>query len=568
MSFLAKLRAIGRSRAGLRRCLVEAEKGLPAAISLPFEAAETFRETQTFPGETENREAPWFYSPGPRPPQLEAEWLESALLIAAAENLDAVFFGDASIESPPELPGSFEELFEAPWRGWTFFSSRVFSERAGRIEKGPDPGRPLVTKIIPPGGLRGKHEAEEADPPHRRGPYLLDRKPPRELKIEINDPLPLEWPSTSPTLPGLLITAPFLARGGAEHTLYESMRILASEYRIFFLTFAEHRRELDDRRPDFRRLSPRLLSLGDWLHPDAMPAVVEDLIDREQITIWYNANGSTLFYDFGPRIAARFPGLRIIDHLYDHRVGYIEAFAGGAHQDWIDAVVAENHPIAETLQREQGWPSDRVPVVWPCGRPREALSSEEHRDEIRLRLRRELEIPPEACLFLTAARIHEQKRPLDLVRLASRAPENCFFLVVGGGPLAGALDDAIFASKLRNICRLDFRTDIPELILAADAGLLVSDFEGLPVFALECMQLGRPFIGTRVGDLGRLLEESGGGICSGEPGDLEALEGAVRIMADADRRRDYAEKAVRAGKTFFPERCAAEMKAVFQGSEG
>ncbi len=164
--------------------------------------------------------------------------------------------------------------------------------------------------------------------------------------------------------------------------------------------------------------------------------------------------------------------------------------------------------------------------------------------------------------------MHEQKRPLDLLRLASRGPDGCFFLIVGGGPMAGALDDAIFSSGLKNICRLDFRSDIPELILAADVGLLVSDFEGLPVFALECLQLGRPFIGTRVGDLGRLLDETGAGICSGSPGDLEALEKAVRRMRDPEQRGDYALRATTAGRDFFPERCAREMREIFERPKG
>jgi len=554
-----------RSKPAIRRRLVVPREKIPAGVNISFPGAETWLKSQTLPDLLGDTEAGWFYSPGGALPKLEAAWLESALLIAAAENLDAVFLGDASVEAPPEPPDTFSRLFEAPWRRWTLFSSQVFADDDHRIKKTDDVDRPLVAKIIPRGGLQGRHDADSSDTTTRRGPYLLDREGPAVLRIKLSDPLSLEWPAQDPERPGLLITAPFLARGGAEHTLYETLRGLVPEYRLFFLTFAEHRPELDDRRPDFRMLAPHLYSLGDWLHPDAFPPILEDLISRNRITAWYNANGSTLFYEFGPRIASRFPGLQIIDHLYDHRIGYIEAYAK-ADLDWIDTVVADNHPIAERLKEEFGWAPDRVPVVRPCGRSTESLPPIQDREEIRLRRRQELEIPPGATLFLTAARIHEQKRPFDVIRLASRAPEGCYFLIVGGGPLAGALDDAIFSSKLDNLVRLDFRSDIPELILAADVGLLVSDFEGLPVFALECMQLGRPFIGTRVGDLGRLLDESGGGICSGDPGDLDGLEEAIRIMCDPARREAYAAKAARAGLNFFPARCTAEMKAIFERS--
>ena len=44
-------------------------------------------------------------------------------------------------------------------------------------------------------------------------------------------------------------------------------------------------------------------------------------------------------------------------------------------------------------------------------------------------------------------------------------------------------------------------------LVASDVGCLVSAHEGLPVFMLECLQLGRPFLGTRVGDLGTVLDD-------------------------------------------------------------
>lgn len=561
----AILRAQRKGRAsGLRRRPSQPEGVLPARVSLEFDGASEWAGRQTLRDSSPSGEAAWFYAPGARPAEVQPAWLESALLIAAAENLDALFFAEASDEDAPAGPERFEELFDEPWRRWTLFSRRVFAFEKGRIFRSKAGGGPAIAKIVPRGGLQGRHEAAGGEAPFRCGPYLFDRKLAPETIIRLADPLPLSWPETrDQALPGLLITAPFLARGGAEHTLYESMKILRKHYRLIFVTLVAHSAELDDRRPDFLNLSPRLYSLGDWLHPDAMPAILADLIDRHDISAWYNANGSTLFYDFGPRIAASFPKLRIVDHLYDHRVGYIEAFKDPATRGWIDTVVAENHLVAETLIEKYGWVPDRTPVVWPCGRDPENLPSEASREGIRRRYRADLGIGEETFLLLTAARMHPQKRPLDLVRLAVMAPPGCFFLVVGGGPLQQELDRAIAASGATNIRRLDFRSDIPELILAADAGLLVSEFEGLPVFALECLQLGRPFIGTDAGDLGTLLRESGAGICSGVPGDLKALNRAVRKMSQAEERVGFAARADRAVEDFAPTRCARQMLKIF-----
>ena len=157
---------------------------------------------------------------------------------------------------------------------------------------------------------------------------------------------------------------------------------------------------------------------------------------------------------------------------------------------------------------------------------------------VRRELRRELGYDDGDVVLITAARMHPQKRPLDLVRLAERVGdlENVHFLLVGGGELEDEVDAAIAATNTAapgaRIRRLPFRTDIPHLLCATDVGCLVSDYEGLPVFLLECLQAGRPFLGTDVGDLGRVLRATGAGPVVDRPGDLDALEQAVRALAD------------------------------------
>jgi glycosyltransferase involved in cell wall biosynthesis len=359
--------------------------------------------------------------------------------------------------------------------------------------------------------------------------------------------------------PGVLVTAPFLARGGAEQTLFATLEVLAPVNRIVIATLAHHGPELGDRRHDFAAISSDLYSLGDWMHPDAMVPVLLHLIDRHDIGTLYNANSTTLFYDFAPIIRRERPHVRIVDHLYDHRIGYIEWYRRPELQKCIDACVAENQPIADTLATDYGWPRGRAPVIWPCGRPAADLPHPADHADIRARLRADLDLPGDAVVVLTAARMHDQKRPTDLVALA-RAVEDLdrvHFLIAGGGPLEAEVDRAIAAAPAARIRRLGFRTDVPDLIVAADAGCLVSDFEGLPVFMLECLQLGRPFLGTEVGDLGRVLRDTGAGIVVERPGDIEGLAAGVRRLADESRRATLASAALAASRRFDPLHCAA-----------
>ena len=378
----------------------------------------------------------------------------------------------------------------------------------------------------------------------------------------------LERTTPPATRPRLLVSVPFFARGGVEHTLYETVRHLLPRFEPIFFSLAPHAPELGDRRADFEALSPRLFSFGDWQHPAAMPEELEQLIATYQPFAWYNANGTTLFYELAPRIKARFPALRILDHLYDHRVGYIEWYRPELLAA-VDACIAENSRIAATLAAAHGWPEERAPVIWPCGRRDEEWPPRAAWPAVREQKRRDLGLDPGAKVLLVAARMHDQKRPLDLPALALRVKDlPVAILIVGGGPLEGAVDQAIAAATAQGaaIRRLPFRTDIPELILAADAGCLVSAYEGLPIFLLECLQAGRPFLGTDVGALGDLLRETGAGWVVDPPGDLAALENAVRQFAATDAYETCRARAEAAGSRFGVGPCAERYAAAFTGS--
>jgi glycosyltransferase involved in cell wall biosynthesis len=402
---------------------------------------------------------------------------------------------------------------------------------------------------------------------HRRGPYLASQPLPYTLAVGVRDAAQLHHRSTADHRPTVLVTVPFLARGGAEHTLFETMRELSDELRFAVATLAPHRPELGDRRPDVQTLTDHVYWLGDLVHPDAMCGMLLALVDSLDARVLYNANSTTLFYDFAPRFRAERPQLRIVDHLYDHRVGYIERYSPEL-LDHVDACVAENHRIAEALTRHRGWPADRVPVIWPCGRPPSSFPPAADRARVRRKIRREIGIGADDVVLLTAARMHPQKRPLDLVRLAERVRdlEQVQFVVVGGGELEAEMDAAISGSRAR-IRRLGFRTDIPELIVAADVGCLVSDFEGLPVFMLECLQAGKPFLGTDVGDMGEVLRRTGAGVVVDRPGDLASLEAGVRQLADTDEWSSMARNAVESASLFDPTVCAAAYRSALLGTE-
>jgi glycosyltransferase involved in cell wall biosynthesis len=79
--------------------------------------------------------------------------------------------------------------------------------------------------------------------------------------------------------------------------------------------------------------------------------------------------------------------------------------------------------------------------------------------------------------------------------------------------------------------------ELPRSYRAADVVCLPSWHEGLPMALLEAMAFGVPIVATRAGGIGDLVVHGSTGLLV-EPGDVEALAGAIRALAeDSDLRR-------------------------------
>jgi glycosyltransferase involved in cell wall biosynthesis len=96
---------------------------------------------------------------------------------------------------------------------------------------------------------------------------------------------------------------------------------------------------------------------------------------------------------------------------------------------------------------------------------------------------------------------------------------------------------------------LGYRTDIPDLLAAADLYVMPSRSEGLPLALLEAMFAGRPVVASAVGGIPDALGTTGLLV---PPGDPAALAGALRaLLADGPRRLDLgAAAAARAAARF------------------
>ena len=136
-------------------------------------------------------------------------------------------------------------------------------------------------------------------------------------------------------------------------------------------------------------------------------------------------------------------------------------------------------------------------------------------DERVTRMRRELVIPDGSFAFFYVGRLNPVKDLGTLLKAFAALPPDVSvrssLYIVGEGSERGELEARKNALNLGGRVQfLGARSDIPELLMAADAFVMSSTTEGLPMALLEAMAAGVPCAATAVGGIPELFENGRG----------------------------------------------------------
>ena len=182
----------------------------------------------------------------------------------------------------------------------------------------------------------------------------------------------------------------------------------------------------------------------------------------------------------------------------------------------------------------------------------------------RAEVREELGLDDGRPLLVAVGRLHPQKGYdvlFDAVgrweRAGSLEPAP-LVAIAGDGPLEAELAERVRAERLP-ILLLGRRSDVADLLGAADACVLPSRWEGSPFTAQEALRAGTPLISTRAGGIPELVGSGAELVPVGDAGAL--ADAVVRVLGDPARAAALADAGLRQAAG-WPDEAAAGRRLV------
>jgi glycosyltransferase involved in cell wall biosynthesis/peptidoglycan/xylan/chitin deacetylase (PgdA/CDA1 family) len=199
-------------------------------------------------------------------------------------------------------------------------------------------------------------------------------------------------------------------------------------------------------------------------------------------------------------------------------------------------IVAVSQSNLERMVEIERIPAEKI-VVLPTGYI-------PHGPAAALDIRQELGLPADSLVVATAANLRVEKALEVLVEahaLLRRDVERAELVLIGDGPCREGLEE--LAAQLGTSAHVHFlgrREDVDAILGHVDVCAMSSDWEGMPLFAFECMAAAVPLVATAVGGLREIVEAGRTGLLV-PPRDPPALATALRsLLADPELRRRIA----------------------------
>lgn len=156
-------------------------------------------------------------------------------------------------------------------------------------------------------------------------------------------------------------------------------------------------------------------------------------------------------------------------------------------------------------------------------------------------LRRELGCDDNTQLLMSVGRLVTQKNTslmIDAVKkIVETGIQNVKLVIAGDGPLRPELQARIHKTQLhRHVQLLGVRSDIPDLLNAADLFMFSSEYEGMPGAVIEAMMSSLPIVSTNIPMIAEFLVDNEMALLY-PVGDVDALAVKTRKLLTSSELR-------------------------------
>lgn len=171
-----------------------------------------------------------------------------------------------------------------------------------------------------------------------------------------------------------------------------------------------------------------------------------------------------------------------------------------------DRLIGCGGAVRQALIDNEGLPAQRVDVIYN-GVDLDAFAAAGH--DARNRIRREFGWNDDHFVMVQVARLHELKdhqTALQAIAQLRRTVPQARLLIVGEGDTRPEIEATIRQQQLGDHVRLaGSRGDVADLLAAADAFLMSSISEGIPLTIIEAMAAELPVVSTAVGGIPEMI---------------------------------------------------------------
>lgn len=203
----------------------------------------------------------------------------------------------------------------------------------------------------------------------------------------------------------------------------------------------------------------------------------------------------------------------------------------------------------EDYVRVQRFPVKNVYYIHGVGADTARLKKE----TVSQNIRKKLEIPEDAFLVLSVGELNSNKNQKVIIEaLAILMDRNIYYVVCGSGKNLKTLQAQAKKSHVETQIRfVDYRRDIINFYDQADAFVLSSYREGLPVALLEAMYCGVPSIVSDIRGVRDVMKNGETGIVCAPDSGREFAAAIKKLKEHAELRQQYGENGKKAVKPYM-----------------